>query len=169
MRCNSSLHPAPQVETQRRLWEEKEAKAKMEAAAKEELERKRVERQVTAATSSFPLWSGSTGGCRLAYVHVYVVTDYVHPALHFYARALRLRLRSGSCPARFPPASQEFLAQKKEKLRQQQEDAAHARASSFCHAACSFLPAHALCLRKGRSDSRAGCHAFRWHSGAEEG
>ena len=70
MRCNSSLHPAPQVETQRRLWEEKEAKAKMEAAAKEELERKRVERQVTAATSSFPLWSGSTGGCRLAYVRV---------------------------------------------------------------------------------------------------
>ena len=54
MRCNSSLHPAPQVETQRRLWEEKEAKAKMEAAAKEELERKRVERQVTRRHKILP-------------------------------------------------------------------------------------------------------------------
>ena len=47
------MHPAPQVETQRRLWEEKEAKAKMEAAAKEELERKRVERQVTPPQDPF--------------------------------------------------------------------------------------------------------------------
>ena len=36
------------------------------------------------------------------------------------------------------------------------------------HAACSFLPAHALCLRKRRSDSRAGCHAFRGTQGPKK-